>query len=74
MNRTIEGTYRDGKIELAEKPVGIDQAKVLVTFLAPASQLPKRRQMTFGQFAGSHPSSEEDFKIAEWRGESPNGD
>lgn len=32
---TLEGTYRDGKVELAEKPAQITQAKVLVTFLEP---------------------------------------
>ena len=30
---TVEGTYKDGRIELAEKPDQITEAKVLVTFL-----------------------------------------
>ncbi len=30
---TLEGIYRDGKVELAEKPAQITEAKVLVTFL-----------------------------------------
>ncbi len=34
---TLEGTYRDGKVELAEKPVQITEAKVLVTFLEPGT-------------------------------------
>jgi hypothetical protein len=29
---TLEGTYRDGKVELAQKPP-VTEAKVLVTFL-----------------------------------------
>ena len=32
---TIEGTYRDGKIELAERPEGLDdETPVLVAFLS----------------------------------------
>ena len=30
---TIEGTYKDGKVELAEKPAQLTQSRVLVTFL-----------------------------------------
>jgi hypothetical protein len=30
---TIEGTYKNGKVELAEKPAQLDQSRVLVTFL-----------------------------------------
>jgi hypothetical protein len=30
---TVEGIYKDGKVELAEKPVQVNQARVLVTFL-----------------------------------------
>ena len=34
---TLEGTYRDGKVELAEKPEQITEARVLVTFLEPGT-------------------------------------
>jgi hypothetical protein len=31
---TVEGTYKDGKVELSERPAGAgDPARVLVTFL-----------------------------------------
>jgi hypothetical protein len=30
---TIEGTYKNGKVELAEKPAQVNQSRVLVTFL-----------------------------------------
>lgn len=34
MPTTIEGVYRDGKIELAEQPRGVrDETRVIVTFL-----------------------------------------
>ena len=32
---TLEGTCRGGKVELAETPARITEAKVLVTFLEP---------------------------------------
>lgn len=36
MSTTVEGVYRDGKIELAEQPRGVrDETRVIVTFLEP---------------------------------------
>jgi hypothetical protein len=32
--KTIEGVYRDGKVELFETPSNVDEARVLVTFLS----------------------------------------
>lgn len=31
--KTVEGIYRDGKVELLETPTDVDEARVLVTFL-----------------------------------------
>ena len=33
MLQTIEGIYRDGKVELLETPKGVEEARVIVTFL-----------------------------------------
>ena len=33
MLQSIEGIYKDGKIELKETPTGINTARVIVTFL-----------------------------------------
>ena len=30
---TVEGIYRNGKVELLETPVNVDEARVIVTFL-----------------------------------------
>lgn len=65
---TVEGTYTDGKVELAETPTGVKHAKVLVTFL-PSETEASHRLMVYGQFAGERMSTEEDFRLAEWRGE-----
>lgn len=64
---TIEGTYKDGKISLAD-PVGVKEAKVLVTFLPTEEAKPAPQYMKFGQFQGTgrRMSTEDDFKIAEW--------
>ena len=32
---TVEGIYKDGKVELSETPPAISEARVLVTFLVP---------------------------------------
>lgn len=65
---TVKGIYKDGRVEVAEKPVGVGQSEVLVTFLT-SETAESRYRMFYGQFAGKQVSSEEDFLIAEWRGE-----
>ncbi len=34
MLTTVEGVYRNGKVDLLEQPVGVAEARVIVTFLA----------------------------------------
>ena len=72
---TAEGTFKDGKVELSEQPQDLREAKVLVTFLAAAQAKPRRQLMRLGQFSGApeRMSTEEDFRIAEWRGEKNDG-
>jgi len=67
---TIEGTFKDGKVELNEPPQGVREAKVLVTFLGAAQGEPREQIMRSGQFSGpvEKMSTEEDFRIAERRG------
>jgi hypothetical protein len=31
--RTVDGIFRDGKVELSESPAGVNEARVIVTFL-----------------------------------------
>jgi len=33
MSKTVEGIYRDGKVELLETPPDVDEARVVVTFV-----------------------------------------
>jgi len=73
MLTTVEGVYKEGHIELSETPEGVQQARVLVTFLSQngaasdegrAQTAP--RYLRRGQFAGPIVTEEEDFRMAEW--------
>jgi hypothetical protein len=69
MITTIEGVYKKGQINLFEMPIGVDESPVLVTFLPSPKSKQAPCRMVYGQFAGKNMSTEEDFRIAEWRGE-----
>lgn len=66
---TVEGAYKNGKVELTETPASIQEAKVLVTFLTTETKVPPHHYLAYGQFAGERMSTEEDFRLAEWRDE-----
>jgi hypothetical protein len=40
--RSIEGIYRNGKIELLEQPTDIEEARVIITFLPPEGRVDLR--------------------------------
>ena len=42
MLKSVEGIYRDGKVELWETPEDLDEARVIVTFLPPAGDVDLR--------------------------------
>jgi hypothetical protein len=54
---TVEGIYRNGKVELTEIPEGVDQSRVMVVFLNDGSgretlapvEREARRQAAFAQ-------------------------
>ena len=50
---TVEGIYRNGKLELVEEPVGVDEARVVVVFL-PGSSV--------GQSPGARDEEEQDSR------------
>jgi hypothetical protein len=66
MLQSIEGIYKNGIIELAEKPRSVEESQVIVTFLETKSAPKTDQMMYFGMFAGSNQSTEEDFQIAEF--------
>jgi hypothetical protein len=69
MPLTIPGIYRDGTIELLEKPAGLHEARVLVTVLDEPDTKPAPRYLQRGKYSTGRLSTEEDFKDAEWHGE-----
>src|ERR1700723_3259303 len=38
MLTTVEGVYENGRVELAERPAGVERAKVYVTFVKEAEE------------------------------------
>lgn len=73
MITTVEGIYKQGKIELFDLPIGVHESRVLITFLPKAIAPTMPRQMVYGQFKGEQMSTEDDFRLAEWRGEAEDG-
>lgn len=74
MLTTIEGVYKNGRIELSEIPEGGEERRVLVTFLEGgtsngSAQAATGRMITFGMFPELNALIDEDFKDAE--GHSP---
>ena len=66
MLNTVEGTYKEGKIELREQPASVpDGSKVLVTFL-PLEQPNRGEPIRFGMLRveGGRDSTWEDFMDA----------
>jgi len=43
MLTTIEGVFRDSRIELRDAPTGVEEARVIVTFLPPELGVTSRR-------------------------------
>ena len=68
--QAIEGVYRNGTVELTEVPTGISESRVVVTFLQAESTPQVKAIMRFGMFAGLNQSTEEDFRSAEFMGDS----
>jgi hypothetical protein len=73
MLKAIEGVYKNGKIELDETPSDILDSRVIVTFLEKKSTLPAEQMIRFGMFAGSIQSTEDDFQMAQFQGDSNDG-
>jgi len=49
--KTVEGIYRNGKVELLETPTAIDGVRVIVTFLTEGSVNLSERGIDEGQAA-----------------------
>jgi hypothetical protein len=69
MTANVPGLYSHGKIELLEQPVGIRDGKVRV-ILIEVSETGAGSPLQYGKYGSGTLSTEDDFVIAEWRGDS----
>lgn len=76
MMTTIEGIFKDGKVEITEALPDVQEGRVLITFLtngsgktAPAPGTMIRR----GMFPQLQALTDEDFKAAEFHGDTDDG-
>ena len=46
MIQTVEGVFRDGKVQLLEEPANIREARVIVTLLPEANEPPSETSFT----------------------------
>ena len=71
MTTLVMGIYKDGKIELLEKPAGLREGRVRVLVTEEPDKTPESRCLQRGKYRGdpSRMSTLQDFEDAEWRGE-----
>ena len=81
MFTTVEGIYKQGKVELAEVPDGVEGSRVIVTFLpngngangVPVIAPQKGEMLRLGMFPQLRELTDEDFKAAEFHGDPDDG-
>ncbi len=78
MQTTVEGIYRDGRVELDETPALTGARRVRVTFLGDEPTNGKEKpaqsqQIWYGMFAGPMETTEADFRLAEFHGDPDDG-
>jgi hypothetical protein len=73
MATIVAGIYKQGKIELLTIPAGLQEGPVLVT-VEQASATKEPCLLPYGRYREGKESTVEDFKIAEWRGETETTD
>jgi hypothetical protein len=74
MATTVAGIYKEGRIELLAPPEGVHEGPVMVTLEQVTKVKPEPCLLPYGQYREGRESTEEDFEIAEWRGEPEPGE
>jgi hypothetical protein len=69
MTAIVTGVYKHGRIELLETPAGLREGPVRVVLIEEESSKEAPSPLQFGKYQGREPSTLDDFKNAEWRGE-----
>ena len=73
MLQSIEGVYKNGNIQLSELPSDLSESRVIVTFLEPKKPQLQKQIMRLGMFSGNKQSTEKDFQITEFHGDTEDG-
>ncbi|MDZ8223529.1 hypothetical protein [Nostoc sp. ChiVER01] len=73
MLQFIEGVYKNGKIQLSELPSHVSESRVIVTFLEPKKSQSQKQRIQFGMFSVNKQSTEKDFQITEFHGDTEDG-
>ncbi|MCC5617008.1 hypothetical protein LC605_18370 [Nostoc sp. CHAB 5836] len=73
MLQSIEGVYKNGKVQLSELPSDVSESRVIVTFLEAKKPQTKKQIIRFGMFSGQKQSTEKDFQITEFHGDTEDG-
>ncbi|NEP58157.1 MAG: hypothetical protein F6K31_14230 [Symploca sp. SIO2G7] len=73
MLQSIKGIYKNGEIKLSELPPYVSESLVVVTFLESKTTSKPKHTMQFGMFSGNKQSTEADFEVAEFTGDSEDG-
>ena len=61
MLKAVEGLYRNGQIELQEKPEDMGESRVIVTFLSPDESKPDMTPAEIAELRGKLAAWEEDW-------------
>ena len=69
MLMAIQGVFKNGQIQLREKPRGVEEAPVVVTFLPVEDDQLQSQPLQYGKYSQGELSTEADLKSAEWHGE-----
>lgn len=65
--------YKNGNRQLSELPSDVSESRVIITFLESEKSPIQKQIMRFGMFSGNKQSTENDFKITDFHGDTEDG-
>lgn len=69
MTAKVAGIYKDGKLELLQRPKGLREGRVRIILTEDDDTTSAPRYLEFGKYRGDVDTTLEDFQDAEWHGE-----
>jgi hypothetical protein len=74
MTAIVDGLYKNGQIELLQAPANLPDGRVRIILIAEESPKVPMQYLTYGKYRTGQVSTLDDFKDAEWRGETESGE